>query len=198
MKFNATEINGVWIIEPDRQEDERGWFARTHCAEEFAARGLTADFAQCSTSFNRRRGTLRGLHYQAAGAAEAKLIRCVRGALFDVAVDLRAGSPTRGRWVAATLSAENGTQIHIPEGCAHGFQTLCDDTELFYQISVPYHPRRARGVRWDDPELAIPWPQERPILSDRDRALPSLAEALAAPAPAEKVNELARLAADHG
>lgn len=198
MRFGATEIDGVWIIEPDRQADERGWFARTHCAEEFAARGLTSEFAQCNASFNRRRGTLRGLHYQVAPAAEAKLIRCVRGALFDVAVDLRPGSATLGRWVAATLSADSGTAIHIPEGCAHGFQTLSDDTELFYQISTPYRPGLTRGVRWNDPELAIAWPLDRPVLSDRDRALPSLAEALGAPAAAQKVNELETLAADHG
>ncbi len=194
MKFNATALDGVWIIEPDRHEDERGWFARTHCAESFRARGLTSEFSQCSTSFNRQRGTLRGLHYQAAGAAEAKLIRCARGAVFDVAVDLRPGSATLGRWISVTLSAGNGAAIHIPKGCAHGFQTLEPDTELFYQISVPYQPALARGVRWDDPALAIAWPLERPILSERDRALPTLTP----PVPATKVNELETLGADHG
>ncbi len=198
MKFTATDIDGVWIIEPDRHEDERGWFARTHCVESFATHGLTTDFVQCSASFNHRAGTLRGLHYQAPPAAEAKLIRCVRGAVFDVAVDLRPGSATLGRWVSVTLSAENGTAIHIPQGCAHGFQTLAPATELFYQIDAPYAPALIHGVRWDDPDLAIAWPLDPPILADRDRALPTLAEALPAPAVLAKVNEMATLDADHG
>jgi len=198
MNFTATDIDGVWIIEPERHEDARGWFARTHCAESFAARGLTADFAQCSTSFNHRAGTLRGLHFQAPPAAEAKLIRCVRGAAFDVAVDLRRGSPTLGRWVSVTLSGENGRAIHIPEGCAHGFQTLGPGCELFYQISAPYAPALSRGVRWDDADIAIAWPLDPPIVGDRDRALPTLAEVLGAPAADPKINELATLDADHG
>lgn len=178
MKFHDTKIEGVTIVEPERIEDERGWFARTHCAEIFSERGLTSSFAQCSASYNRRRGTLRGLHFQAAPAEEAKLIRCVRGSIFDVAVDLRPGSATVGQWVSVELSEENGTAILIPEGCAHGFQTLADDTEIFYQISVPYQAPLSRGVRWDDPDLAIPWPLESSILSDRDRQLPSLAAVL--------------------
>src|SRR5690606_499869 len=132
-------------------------------------------FVQSSTSFNSRRGTLRGLHYQAAPHEEAKLIRCTRGAVFDVAVDLRAGSPTRGRWYGIELSAANARTLYIPEGCAHGFQTIADDTELLYHMSVEYVPDAARGIRWDDPTLAIAWPIADPILSARDRALPCYA-----------------------
>jgi dTDP-4-dehydrorhamnose 3,5-epimerase len=183
MKFHETAIEGVWIIDPEPIEDERGWFARTHCSETFASRGLTPAFAQCSASYNRRRGTLRGLHFQAAPAPEAKLVRCVRGAVFDVTVDLRTGSGTRGRWVSVELTAENRRAILIPEGCAHGFQTLTDDTELFYQISVPYQPALSRGVRWDDPDLDISWPVGAPILSPRDGDLPSLREVLNDGAP---------------
>ena len=179
MKFRDTEIAGVWVIEPEHIEDERGWFARTHCADTFGSRGLTTRFSQCSASFNRKRGTLRGLHFQAAPAQEAKLIRCVRGAAFDVAVDLRPESSTRGRWVSVEISADNGFAILIPEGCAHGFQTLADDTEIFYQISVPYQPELSRGVRCDDPGLDIPWPVDAPTMSDRDRSLPTLGEVLA-------------------
>jgi dTDP-4-dehydrorhamnose 3,5-epimerase len=178
MKFEESTIGGVWIIDLEPFVDERGWFARTHCADTFASRGLTSSFSQCSASFNYRRGTLRGLHFQAAPAEEAKLVRCVRGALFDVAVDLRPDSPTCGRWVSVELSADNGRAILIPEGCAHGFQTLTDDAELFYQISVAYRPELSRGVRWDDPVLDIPWPIEAPVVSERDRALPTLGEVL--------------------
>lgn len=174
MNFRPAAIAGVWIIEPERMADERGWFARTFCAEAFAVRGLATDFAQCNASFNAGRGVLRGLHWQAAPHAEAKLIRCVRGRVYDVAVDLRTGSETFGQWLAAELSAETGRMIYIPEGCAHGFQTLTDDSELAYQITAPYRPALARGVRWDDPALAIRWPVPDPILSPRDRALPLL------------------------
>ena len=144
--------------------------ARTFCREEFQARGLACEFVQCSTSFNRHRGTLRGLHFQDAPYAETKLVRCTRGRVFDVAVDLRAGSTTRGRWSATELSAETGRMVYIPAGFAHGFQTLEDDTELFYQISVPYRPEAARCIAWDDPSLAIAWPLADPVLSARDRA----------------------------
>lgn len=174
MIFHRTDIEGVWIIEPERAEDGRGWFARTFCAEEFAARGLVTAFAQCSVSFNARRGTLRGLHWQAPPVAEAKLIRCTRGRVFDVAVDLRPHSATFGRWTAAEIGAVDGRMIYIPEGCAHGFQTIEDASEIFYQISVPYRPTLARGIRWDDPEIGIPWPIAAPVLSARDRALPCL------------------------
>ena len=178
MIFNETKIAGVWTIEIEPIRDDRGWFARTHCAETFAARGLVSSFSQCSTSYNRLSGTLRGLHFQAAPAEEAKLVRCVRGALFDVAVDMRRGSPTYGQWVAAELTADNRRALLIPEGCAHGFQTLTDDTEIFYQISAPYAPELSVGVRWNDPDIAVTWPLGNPIMSDRDRKLPTLTELL--------------------
>jgi dTDP-4-dehydrorhamnose 3,5-epimerase len=176
MIFSKTKIDGIWTIDLEPIEDDRGWFARTHCAETFASHGLVSSFSQCSASYNRRRGTLRGLHFQAAPAEEAKLVRCVRGAIFDVAVDLRPGSPTYGHWVAEELTADNRRALLIPEGCAHGFQTLADDTELFYQISVPYVPALSVGVRWDDPDLAVAWPLDDPIMSERDRDLPGLSE----------------------
>jgi dTDP-4-dehydrorhamnose 3,5-epimerase len=178
MIFRETTLKGAWIIEPERLEDERGFFARTWCRDEFEARGLSPDFVQCNVSHNRRRGTVRGLHYQAAPHAEAKLVRCTRGAIFDVLVDLREGSDTYLNWTAAELTADNGKMVFAPEGVAHGFQTLDDDTEVFYQMSEPYHPESAGGVRWDDPRLAIAWPlSERCIVSDRDRSLPRLVEA---------------------
>ena len=179
MIFRPLALEGVYVIEPERLEDSRGWFARTFCSDDFAALGLVTRFAQCSASRNPTRGTLRGLHFQAHPRSEAKLIRCVRGAAFDVIVDIRPESETYGQWEAVELSEQNGRSIYVPEGCAHGFQTLCDDTELFYQISVPYEPALARGVRWDDPEIGIDWPLSRPNLSDRDRALPRLAEVTA-------------------
>jgi dTDP-4-dehydrorhamnose 3,5-epimerase len=177
--FKPTELPGVVVIEPEPHADHRGHFARTFCTEEFAGHGLPIAFAQCSTSYNRRRGTLRGLHFQAEPFAEAKLIRCTRGRVFDVTVDLRAASPTWRRWTAVQLDADNGRQVFIPQGCAHGFQTLADDSELFYQITAPYRPKAVRGLRWNDPAFAIPWPVVPPILSDRDAALP-LFEARAA------------------
>lgn len=176
MIFRPLDIEGAYAIEPARREDARGWFARTYCAEDFAARGLAVTFPQCSASYNARRGTLRGLHFQATPHPEAKLIRCVRGAVFDVAVDIRPGSGTFGKWTSVEMSETSGTMIYIPVGCAHGFQTLRDDTELFYQISVPYRAELAGGIRWDDPDLAIGWPIDRPVMSDRDRTLPVLAE----------------------
>lgn len=177
MIFTETELSGAFVIEPERLEDARGFFARTWCAEEFAAMGLNPGLAQCSTSFNAARGTLRGLHYQASPHAEAKVVRCTMGEVFDVIVDLRAGSPDRGKWTATVLSAENRAMLYIPEGFAHGFQTLADDTELFYQISVPYAPEASRGIRWDDRDLAIDWPEvEARVISERDSAFPSFAE----------------------
>jgi dTDP-4-dehydrorhamnose 3,5-epimerase len=180
MMFQQTAVPGVFMIEPERHCDARGHFSRTFCRAEFAARGLCADFVQTSASVNTQRGTLRGLHYQAAPGAETKLVRVVRGTAYDVAVDLRLDSPTYGRWVAAELSAENGRMLYIPPGCAHGFQTLADDTELLYQIAPDYEPGLSRGVRWNDPMLGIAWPIANPILSERDRTLPVLAARAAA------------------
>lgn len=173
MIFTETRLAGAFVIDPERADDERGFFARTWCAREFEAHGLNARLVQCNVSFNRRRGTLRGLHFQVKPHEEAKLVRCTRGRVFDVIVDLREGSPTHGEHVAVILSATNLRMLYIPEGFAHGFQTLEDDTELFYQMSQAYHPESARGLRWDDPALAISWPPcgER-IISDRDRQHP--------------------------
>lgn len=188
MIYRYTQISGVIQIESERRGDERGYFARTFCAEEFADLGLTSQFAQSSTSFNALRGTLRGLHYQSEPAAEAKLVRCVRGSLFDVAVDIRPDSPTFGHWYGTELTAANGHMLYIPEGCAHGFQTLEDNTEISYQISVPYEASLSCGIRWNDPDIAIDWPMKDVILSDRDRTLPGFATT--APSFAETVPTL--------
>lgn len=176
MIYTETPLAGLLVIELEMNRDSRGHFARTWCRDDFDAHGIDAEFTQCGASFNHRRGTLRGLHYQSAPHQEAKLIRCTRGRVYDVAVDIRQDSPTFGRWRAAELSAETGRMFYIPTGFAHGFQTLEDDTELFYQITAPYHPPAARGICWDDPSLAIPWPVKDPILSDRDRELPAIGE----------------------
>jgi dTDP-4-dehydrorhamnose 3,5-epimerase len=174
MTFTELALKGTFLIELDRQEDGRGFFARTFCIEEFAARGLNPTIAQCSVSFNRRRGTLRGLHYQAPPHEEAKLVRCTAGAVFDVVVDLRPGSSTFKHWLGIELSAENHRMVYIPEGFAHGFQTLADDTEVFYQISTVYVAEAARGIRWDDPELGIRWPAAADrVISPRDLLLPT-------------------------
>ena len=172
MIFAETAVAGVWTIAPERVEDHRGFFARTWCEQEFAARGLADRWAQCSVSFNTRRGTLRGLHYQRAPHAEIKLVRCTAGALLDVVVDLRPESSTYLKHVAVELTASNRLMMYVPEGCAHGFQTLADGTEIFYQISVPYSAEHAAGVRWDDPAFGISWPNPDPIMSDRDREYP--------------------------
>ncbi|MCH9050282.1 MAG: dTDP-4-dehydrorhamnose 3,5-epimerase [Proteobacteria bacterium] len=188
MIFTETELSGAFVVEPERLEDARGFFARTWCAEEFDRMGLNPNLVQCSTSFNARRGTLRGLHYQAPPHAETKLVRCTMGRIFDVIVDLRADSPTRGKWTALVLSAENRAMIYIPEGFAHGFQTLADDSEVFYQISAIYAPEASRGIRWDDPDLAIDWPRiEERVISERDDAFPSFSqtEPLAVPPVAQ-------------
>lgn len=168
MKFTALPLKGAYVVEPEPARDGRGWFARSWCREEFASRGLAGRLEQCSVSFNKRKGTLRGMHYQAAPHGETKLVRCTRGAIHDVIVDVRRGSPTRWKWHAVRLTAENGRQLYIPKGFAHGFQALEDGTEVFYQISDPYVPSAARGLRWDDPALAIRWPIARPVLSGKD------------------------------
>jgi dTDP-4-dehydrorhamnose 3,5-epimerase len=176
MIFRSTALAGVFLLDPERHEDGRGYFARTFAVEELEAHGLSTAVVQCSSSFNKLRGTVRGLHLQAAPFEEAKLVRVTRGSAYDVVVDVRPGSPTRGRHVAAVLSAENGTQIYVPPGFAHGFQTLEDGTELAYQISAPYSAEHARGYRFDDPALGIRWPLEMTMISDRDLLLPRLGE----------------------
>jgi dTDP-4-dehydrorhamnose 3,5-epimerase len=167
--FRETKLPGAFVIEPERLEDERGFFARTWCEREFRAHGLNPRLVQCNVSYNRARSTLRGMHYQAAPHEEAKLVRCTMGAVHDVVVDLRPDSPTFRQWVAVELSARNRTMLYVPEGFAHGFQTLEDDTEVFYQMSELYHPECARGVRWDDPAFGIEWPLPPRALSERDR-----------------------------
>lgn len=174
MIIREAPLAGVWIVIPEPAADSRGLFARTFCEREFAAAGLPTRFVQCSTSFNLRRGTLRGLHWQSAPGEEGKLVRCTAGAAFDVAVDLRPGSTTRGRWFAIELDARTRSALFIPPGFAHGFQTLADETEIFYQMTEFFTPECSRGVRWDDPALAVSWPIAEPILSPRDAALPAL------------------------
>ena len=168
MKFLRTRLEGACVIELDRLEDERGFFARSFCRDEFAAHGLKASFVQCNISFNARRGTLRGLHYQASPYEEAKLVRCTRGAIFDVIVDIRKRSDTYRRWIGMELTAENRRMLYVPEGFAHGFQTLEDASEGFYQMSDMFRPEASCGVRWNDPALGIDWPLPDPTVSARD------------------------------
>ncbi len=170
MLFIETKLAGVYIIELEKIEDDRGFFARTFCQREFEAHGLNPRIAQCSVSFNRRKGTLRGMHYQVAPYEESKLVRCTMGAIYDVAVDLRPDSLTHKQWMAVELTEDNRRALYIPAGCAHGFQTLVDDAEVYYQISEFYHPEVAKGIRWDDPAFGITWPLSDPILSERDRS----------------------------
>jgi dTDP-4-dehydrorhamnose 3,5-epimerase len=173
MVFTETKLKGAFVIDLERDEDERGFFARTFCVEEFQARGLNARLVQCSVSFNIARGTLRGLHYQVPPQAECKLVRVTRGAIFDVIVDLRPASPTFKQYFALELTAENRRQVYVPEGFAHGFQTLEDNTEVFYQMSAPHAPALARGVRWNDPVFGIEWPDvERRVMNERDTNYP--------------------------
>jgi dTDP-4-dehydrorhamnose 3,5-epimerase len=173
MKFVETELLGAWIIEPEPASDNRGFFARIFCAREFKERGLEAPIAQCGISFNHRRATLRGMHYQSAPFAEAKLVRCTAGRIYDVILDLRPWSRSFGHWIGVELSAANRRIAYVPPGTGHGFQTLEDESEVFYQISEYYAPEHARGVRWDDPAFAISWPLANPILSERDRGYPN-------------------------
>ncbi len=175
MIFRETTIDGVTVVEPERHADERGFFARTWDPEEFAAYGLSDRIVQVSVSFNRRRGTLRGLHYQAAPHEEAKLVHCTAGAMFDVAVDLRPRSATFRGWFGVELSAENRLALYVPEGCAHGYLTLADDVEVSYQISAPHQADSARGVRFDDPAFGIEWPGEVVVINERDLSYPDFA-----------------------
>jgi dTDP-4-dehydrorhamnose 3,5-epimerase len=174
MRFVPTELPGAFVIEAEPYGDERGFFARTFCTREFAEHGLAAGFVQCNTSYNHRAGTIRGMHWQAQPHAEAKLVRCTAGAIFDVIVDLRPGSPACGRWLAVELSAATRRMLYVPEGFAHGFQTLRDGAEIAYQMSAGYEPAAARGFRFDDPRLRIPWPLPASAVSKRDRELPFL------------------------
>ncbi len=174
MKFLKTPISGLYVVELEPLSDERGFFARSFCNHEFQALGLESAVAQCNVSFNSKAATLRGLHFQVPPHEETKLVRCTRGAIYDVAVDMRSDSPTYLNWYAIELTPDNQRMMFIPRGFAHGFQTLIDDTEVFYLMSESYHPESAGGLRWDDPKLAIAWPLRNPIISDKDRAYPLL------------------------
>jgi dTDP-4-dehydrorhamnose 3,5-epimerase len=168
MIFTETPLKGAYVIDPERIEDERGFFARTWCQREFEKHGLEAAVAQCSISFNQKTGTLRGMHFQTAPHAERKLVRCTAGIVYDVIVDLRRKSETFRHWFATELSADNRRMLFIPEGFAHGFLTLTDNTEVYYQISEYHVPESSRGVRWNDPAFAISWPSCPQIVSQRD------------------------------
>ncbi len=177
MIFDALGVAGAYLVGLEPRNDDRGFFARSFCAHEFAEHGLKGTFVQANLSHNPHRGTLRGLHYQRAPHAEVKLVRCTRGALFDVVVDLRPGSPSYGRWAGAELSADNRRALYVPEGCAHGFETLVDDTEASYLVSAFYAPGAEAGMRWDDPQLAIDWPITPPArISPKDATAPLFKE----------------------
>jgi len=173
--FTETPVKGAFVMDLELREDERGFFARTWCERECGERGMNLRVAQCNVSLNKKQGTLRGLHYQAAPFEEAKLVRCTHGAIYDVIVDLRPRSPSFLRHAAVVLSAGNRRMLYVPEGCAHGFQTLEDDSEVFYQMSECYSAAHARGVRWNDPSFAIEWPPAERIMTDRDRTYPDFA-----------------------
>jgi dTDP-4-dehydrorhamnose 3,5-epimerase len=170
--FTETRLKGAFVLELEKREDDRGFFARSWCRNEFEAHNLNAAIVQCNVSFNRFKGTLRGMHYQAAPFAEAKLVRCTAGALYDVIIDLRRDSPTYKQHLGEVLSAANYKILYVPEGFAHGFQTLEDNTEIFYQMSQFYSPEHARGVRYNDPAFGIQWMIGEPVLTDRDRNYP--------------------------
>ena len=172
MILRETNLLGVFEIHIELRCDERGFFARSWCRKEFDDHGLNPALVQCNISFNARKGTLRGMHYQAAPFQEAKLVRCTKGSLYDVALDLRPGSPTFRQWVGVILTAADRNMLYIHEGCAHGLLTLEDETEVFYQMSEFYHPEAARGVRWDDPAFGIAWPAGIAVISERDRTYP--------------------------
>jgi dTDP-4-dehydrorhamnose 3,5-epimerase len=170
--FRELDVAGAYVLEPERQADDRGFFARTFCVDELAAHRLETAIAQISVSHNERRGTLRGMHYQAEPHGETKLVRCTRGSIYDVVLDLRSDSATSGRWVAVQLSDSDGDAVYVPRGCAHGFLTLEDDTDVEYVISTAFAPDAAAGVRFDDPTFAIEWPFDPLVISERDRAYP--------------------------
>lgn len=172
MLFRETVLKGAYVVEPERITDERGFFARTWCRSEFETHGLNPNLVQCNISFNDKKGTLRGMHYQATPRAEAKLVRCTAGAIYDVIVDLRPDSGTFKRWTGVELNADNRYMLYIPEGFAHGFLTLSEDAEVFYQMSEYYSAEHARGVRWNDQAFGIQWPGEALVISERDRSYP--------------------------
>jgi dTDP-4-dehydrorhamnose 3,5-epimerase len=172
MLFQPTPITGAYLIDLEKRGDDRGFFARVFCREEFASHNLSMDLLQINTSLSERKGTLRGMHYQLAPSAETKVVRCIRGALYDVILDLRPDSPTFGQWFGAELSAENRTMMYAPKGCAHGFITLAESTEAFYLVDSLYAPSLERGVRFDDPRFGITWPIAPTEVSEKDRGWP--------------------------
>jgi dTDP-4-dehydrorhamnose 3,5-epimerase len=176
MIFTETRLKGAFIIEPERFEDERGFFALSWSERVFAERGLESTLVECNISFNRKKGTLRGMHYQQAPYGQAKLVRCTMGAIFDVIIDLRPSSPTVKQWVGVELTAVNRLMLYIPDGFAHGFQTLADNTEVSYQMSEVYNPESARGVRWDDPTFNIGWPLKVMVIAERDDSYSSYSD----------------------
>ena len=171
MRFFETKLKGAFLIDLEPFEDERGFFARTWCRKEFEQHGIDSDWVQCNISSNKRKGTLRGMHYQLAPFAEAKLVRCTLGAIFDVIIDLRPGSTTYCHWISTELSAVNRRMIYIPQGFAHGFQTLLNDTEVFYQMSEFYTPEYSAAVRWNDPQFKINWPEAERTISEKDQKI---------------------------
>lgn len=177
MRFTEAGLPGAWVIDVETHQDERGLFARTFCRDEFVAHGLPGDFVQCSTSYNERKGTLRGLHFQANPQPEGKVVRCTQGEIFDVMIDLRKGAGSFGQWKGFELSARNRRAVYIPPGFAHGFLTLTDGAEIYYQMTQVYVPTLSRGLRWDDPVVGIRWPIAAEVISDADRSLPLLEDA---------------------
>jgi dTDP-4-dehydrorhamnose 3,5-epimerase len=176
MIFHETLLSGAYIIDPERMEDERGFFARTWCRREFEAHGLNPRLVQCNISFNKKKGTLRGMHHQDPPYQETKIVLCTKGAIYDVIIDLRQKSSTFKQHLGVLLTAENRKMLYIPEGCSHGFLTLEDNTEVFYQMSEFYAPECARGIRWNDPGIGIQWPADVIIISERDRNYPDFTE----------------------
>jgi len=177
--FAAAPLAGAYVIDIEKREDARGFFARTWCAREFAAQGLATRFVQANVSRSLAAGTLRGMHYQVAPRAEVKLVRCTRGAVHDVILDLRPDSPTFRRWLGVELSAESHRMLYVPAGCAHGFLSLEDGSEVAYQVSAPYTPECERGIRFDDPAFGIAWPRPVRVISEKDRSWPDYARAAA-------------------
>lgn len=168
MIFTETKLSGAYVIDIEAIEDERGFFARSWCKNEFEKLGLNPKLVQCNISFNKKKGTIRGMHFQGSPYEEAKLVRCTRGSIYDVIIDLRSDSPTYLQWFSIELTSDNRKMLYIPEGFAHGFQTLEDNTEVFYQMSEYYHPENAKGIRWNDPTIDITWPLENPTISLKD------------------------------
>lgn len=179
MIFRETALNGAFVVELDKKGDERGFFARAWCRNEFESHGLVPSIVQSNLSFNKARGTLRGMHYQIDPFAEAKLVRCVKGAIYDAIIDLRTDSATFMKWISVVLTEDNYKMLYVPEGFAHGFQTLVDDSIVFYHVSQFYSPEHERGIRWDDPSFAIEWPDMgQRIISDKDKRWPDFSAAV--------------------